>query len=70
VNRGEDKLFELLFTKIDDVHADVKANHRVVLQHIEEDRRLANEVWFVKRAFQVTWGGMAMLLAWLGVRNG
>jgi hypothetical protein len=69
VDEAEDKLFELMFRKMDDMHADIKSNHQVVLNHIEEDRKLANEVWFIRRAFQVTWGGMAMLLAYLGVRN-
>jgi hypothetical protein len=69
MDEAQDRLFELIFRKMDDIHTDVKANHQVVLDHINEDRELAKEVWFVKRAFQVTWGGMAMLLAYLGVKN-
>jgi hypothetical protein len=69
VDQAEDKLFELLFEKIDEVHCDMKANHQVLMNHIEEDRKLANEVYFIRRAFQVTWGGLAMLLAYLGVKN-
>jgi hypothetical protein len=69
VDKAEDALFELMFRKMDDIHADVKSNHQALIDHIEEDRKLANEVYFIRRAFQVTWGGLAMLLAYLGVRN-
>jgi hypothetical protein len=69
VDEAEDRLFELVLGKIDELHTDVKAYHTELQDHIKEDRELARDVYFVKRAFQVTWGGLAMLLAYLGVKN-
>ena len=70
MDEAEDRLFELVLGKIDELHTDVKAYHVELQTHIKEDQELARDVYFVKRAFQFTWAGLAMILAWLGVRNG
>lgn len=77
---AQDRLFELVLSKMDDLKEQCVATHGAVTaldakvdQHIEDDRILSNEVWFVKRAFQATWGAVigvgGLWLAWLGVRN-
>ena len=73
-----DHLYELIFSKLDDLkdridacHDDVKATNARLERHIEEDQELANEVWFMKRAVQTTWGvvvaGVGLGLAWMGL---
>lgn len=73
-----DQYNELLFSKMDDIQDMVKACHMDIRalaikleEHIEEDRLLANEVWFMKRAVQTTWGvvvtGIGIVLAWMGL---
>jgi hypothetical protein len=69
VDQAQDKLFEVLFSKIDDLHSDVRQFQDKFDKHLEEDRKLATEVLFIKRAFQATWGTLAMSLAYLGVKN-
>lgn len=62
MNGAEDKLFELMMRKQDEIHEDVRS----IKDRLDAQ---SSEVYFIKKAFQVTWGGLAMLLAYLGVRN-
>ena len=64
-----DQLFEMMLRKQDEIHDDIKAFAKRLDDHILDDQALRGEVNFIKRACQVTWGGLGMVLAWLGIRN-
>jgi hypothetical protein len=65
----EDQFFEMVLRKQDEMHADVKEFAERLQSHIDDDRRLANEVLFIRRAFQATWTAVGLLLAYLGIKN-
>jgi hypothetical protein len=73
---SDDRYFELLLSKLDSMHEDMKdlANRqeqfdRRLDDHILDDREVAKEVWFIKRSFQATWALVGMFLAYLGIKN-
>jgi hypothetical protein len=66
---SDDQMFEMIMRSQDEIRDELRTYHHDLMEHIEEDRKLANEVWFVKRAFQVTWAALGMGVAWLGIKN-
>lgn len=71
---AQDRLLELILSKQDEMHDDVRIFAKTLNDHINDDKKMAQDVWVIKRVFQATWGAVVgiggLWLAWLGIRNG
>lgn len=69
----DSETYQLLVTKLDDLHADIRSLTGTVTAHIIRDEQYYGEVYFIKRAFQATWTlavtFIAGWLSWLGLRE-
>lgn len=63
-----DQVFQLLMSKMDTLHNDLRQVQVRLEEHIEVNERRYSEVRFIKRAFQVTWAVIGAILTWLGIR--
>ncbi len=65
----DDQVFELIMSKMDTIHGDVKSVAKSLQEHIDDDRLLKSDVNLIKRGFQAGVGAIGLWLAWLGVRS-
>ena len=71
-NNVDEQVYELIVSKLDAVHSDLRQMQVTLNGHIEKDEQHYKEVFFIKRAFQVTWTvlmGVAGFLGWTGMRG-
>ena len=66
---GEDKLFELMFRRLDEIHEDTKAMAEALAEHVAKDDLRFEDVRFIKKMFYGAWAGLGMLLVYLGLKN-
>ena len=62
----EEQTFQLLMSKLDAMHDDLRQHQKDFALHVEDDQKQWNEVSFIKRAFQVTWTGLGAVLTYIG----
>ena len=62
----DDQTFQLLMSKLDAMHDDLRHQQVAMSEHIVEDQKQWAEVSFIKRAFQVTWTGLGAVLTYIG----
>lgn len=65
----DDQVFELIMSKMDALHDDIRQFQIELNTHIKEDQTVYKDVNFIKRAFQVTWTAFLGWLAFLGVKD-
>lgn len=63
----DNQLFEMLTDRFDRQDATLKEIGDNLEKHINEDRQVWQEVWFVKKLLYGAWAGLIALLGWKGI---
>ena len=62
----DNQLFEMIIERFDRQEEILKDIKSTFDKHVEEDRRVWQEVWFVKKILYGAWVGLLGLLGWKG----
>jgi len=71
-SKVDDQLFQMMLSKQNAIHQDVRQIQVTLNEHISKDEAQYREIWFIKRAFQITWtvlAGAAGFLGWTGMKS-
>ena len=65
--------YQMILDKLDELHDDLRLLSATVTAHISKDEQYYSEIYFIKRAVQVTWTLAVTLvggwLAWVGLHQ-
>lgn len=63
------QVYELMTSKLESIHDDLRALQTSLNQHIQKDEEQYRHIWFIRRAFQAMWAGIAAWLSYLGLKS-